>query len=213
MQMVTCQIVAYLWTLAGQLDISTCYEQTSHNTSRMQEFLQKIKRLLSQELGIDKKHKAVQVIMESLFTDDAVNELKKYGPVLAKMTTSEKHQKSLLGGVERLAGQTYPTLVPNGVPKLLIGLYQIDALEEETVKAWSTHVSKKYVDKETSKRVRKAAAPFVTWLEEAESSEEEEEDDKPATKAAPTKATIPNHHKAPAKKQEDEDEDSDLDNL
>jgi translation initiation factor 5 len=39
--------------------------------------------------------------------------------------------------------------------------YQIDALEEEVIKQWGTHVSKKYVDKETSKRVRKASEPFL----------------------------------------------------
>jgi len=93
------------------------------------------------------------------------------------MSTSEKHQKSLLGGVERLCGLTYPSLVPSGVPKILMALYQIDVLEEELIKTWSTHVSKKYVDKETSKRVRKASAPFVEWLEQAESSEEEDDED------------------------------------
>ena len=55
------------------------------------------------------------------------------------MTSSEKHQKSLLGGVERLAGVTYPELVPNGVPKVLMALYQLDALDEEVVQTWGTH--------------------------------------------------------------------------
>lgn len=39
--------------------------------------------------------------------------------------------------------------------------YQVDVLEEEVVKQWGTHVSKKYVDKETSKKVRKASEPFL----------------------------------------------------
>lgn len=130
----------------------------------------------AQEFGIEKKHKAVQVLMQGLFTDDAVDEIKKYGPVVAKMTTSEKHQKALLGGIERLAGVQNPSLIPNGVPKLLMALYQLDALDEEIVKNWATHVSKKYVDKETSKKVRKAAQPFVTWLDEAEDDDSEDGD-------------------------------------
>jgi len=131
----------------------------------------------AQELGIEKKHKAVQVLVQGLFTEDVVNELKKYGPVVAKMTTSEKHQKSLLGGVERLAGVQYPALIPNGVPKVLMSLYQLDALDEEVVKTWASHVSKKYVDKDTSKKVRKAATPFVTWLDEADDDDSDSEED------------------------------------
>lgn len=76
------------------------------------------------------------------------------------MITSEKHQKALLGGVERLAGVTYPDLVPL-IPKILMAFYQVDVLEEEVIKQWGTHVSKKYVDKDTSKRVRKASEPFL----------------------------------------------------
>lgn len=83
------------------------------------------------------------------------------------MVTSEKHQKALLGGVERLAGLTHPELIP-AIPKILMALYQNDILDEEVVTQWGTHVSKKYVDKETSKKVRKASEPFLKWLQEAE---------------------------------------------
>ena len=88
------------------------------------------------------------------------------------MTTSEKHQKSLLGGIERFVGVSHPDLIPS-IPKILMAFYQADALEEEVLKQWGTHVSKKYVDKETSKKVRKASEPFLKviglayfWLEE-----------------------------------------------
>lgn len=76
------------------------------------------------------------------------------------MTTSEKHQKALLGGLERFVGSTHPELIPS-IPKILMILYQADALDEEVIKQWGTHVSKKYVDKETSKTVRKASEPFL----------------------------------------------------
>lgn len=79
------------------------------------------------------------------------------------MVTSEKHQKSLLGGIERIVGLTHPDLLPM-VPKILMALYQKDLLDEEVVTQWGTHVSKKYVDKEISKKVRKASEPFLKVL-------------------------------------------------
>ena len=80
--------------------------------------------------------------------------------MILQMVTSEKHQKSLLGGLERLVGVEYPDLIP-AVPKILMEFYQIDVLDEEVVKQWGTHVSKKYVDRDTSKKVRKASEPFL----------------------------------------------------
>lgn len=41
----------------------------------------------------------------------------------------------------------------------------------------AAHVSKKYVDKSTSKKVRKSAAPFIVWLDEQESDDEDEDED------------------------------------
>lgn len=79
---------------------------------------------------------------------------------MLQMVTSEKHQKSLLGGIEHFLGYDHPDLIPT-LPKILMAFYQIDALEEEVIKQWGTHVSKKYVDKDTSKKVRKAADPFL----------------------------------------------------
>ena len=76
------------------------------------------------------------------------------------MNTSERHQKALLGGLERFIGVDHPQLIP-AVPKILMAFYQADALEEEVIKQWGTHVSKKYVDRETSKKVRKASEPFL----------------------------------------------------
>ncbi|KAI1784688.1 eukaryotic translation initiation factor 5 [Ganoderma leucocontextum] len=124
------------------------------------------------ELGIAKKHNALTVIAQTLFTEDVVSEIPKYAPLLAKMVTSEKHQKSLLGGIERLVGVEHPDLIP-AVPKILMELYQVDVVEEELVKQWGTHVSKKYVDRDTSKKVRKASEPFLKWLDEADDSDEE----------------------------------------
>lgn len=74
--------------------------------------------------------------------------------------TKEKHQKALLGGMERLVGINYPELTKE-VPRILMSWYQADILTEDAAKQWGTHVSKKYVDRDISKRVRKASEPFI----------------------------------------------------
>ncbi|EGN91913.1 hypothetical protein SERLA73DRAFT_191828 [Serpula lacrymans var. lacrymans S7.3] len=129
----------------------------------------------AQEFGVEKKHKTVLVLVQALFTEDVVKEIETYKALLAKMVTSEKHQKALLGGIERLVGLTHPELIPS-VPKILMALYQTDIIEEEVVMQWGTHVSKKYVDKEVSKKVRKASEPFLKWLEEADDDESDDEE-------------------------------------
>jgi len=130
----------------------------------------------AEDLFIEKKHKTVTVVVQALFTENIVSEIEKYAGLIAKMVTSEKHQKSLLGGIERFVGLTHPDLLPI-VPKILMALYQKDLLDEEVVTQWGTHVSKKYVDKEISKKVRKASEPFLKWLQEADDDDDDDDDD------------------------------------
>ncbi|TIA98188.1 hypothetical protein E3P94_02615 [Wallemia ichthyophaga] len=127
----------------------------------------------SRDLNIEQKHKTVQVVIQSALTQNAFKELDGIIPVLEQMCKdgSEKHQKSILGGLERLVGLNYPELLPQ-LPKLLMKIYQADLLEEEVIQHWGTHVSKKYVDKDVSKKVRVSAKPFLKWLDEAESEDE-----------------------------------------
>ncbi len=62
------------------------------------------------------------------------------------------------------------------VVKILQLYYHHDLVSEEVVTKWGKKASKKYVDLATSKKVRKAAEPFIEWLEQAESEEESEEE-------------------------------------
>ncbi|KAH6913368.1 translation initiation factor [Coprinopsis sp. MPI-PUGE-AT-0042] len=128
------------------------------------------------EFGIEKKHKTATVVAQAIFSDEGiVEEIPQYAPIFLKMAVgSEKHQKALLGGIERFIGLMHPDLVPI-VPKILMAFYQADILEEEVITQWGTHTSKKYVDKDTSKKVRKAADPFIKWLAEADDDDDEEE--------------------------------------
>ena len=93
------------------------------------------------------------------------------------MVTSEKHEKALLGGVERfigLRGKANPDIY-NLTSKVLMVLYNDEILSEEVITKWGTRASKKYIDLPTSKKVRKSAETFLTWLAEAESDDDDSE--------------------------------------
>lgn len=92
------------------------------------------------------------------------------------MITSERHEKAFLGGTERFVGVAKPNLTP-AISSILMQYYEYDLVSEAVLKTWGSKASKKYVDISTSKKVRKSAEKFMTWLETAESDEEEDEED------------------------------------
>lgn len=92
--------------------------------------------------------------------------------------SSEKHEKALLGGTERLIGELakdHPDFYEK-IVKILHLYYQHDLVTEDVLTKWGSKASKKYVDLATSKKVRKAAVPFLTWLDEAESEDDSDEE-------------------------------------
>ncbi|KAK8866011.1 hypothetical protein IAR55_001162 [Kwoniella newhampshirensis] len=131
----------------------------------------------AKELGIAGKHKVLLEIGHHLFTDEVAKEVQKRVMLLQALVAGEKHQKSLLGGLERLLALSPSSdalLAAGTTSKVLMILYQADILDEELVKQWGTHVSKKYVDKDKSKKVRKSAEAFLKWLDEADDESDEE---------------------------------------
>ncbi len=92
------------------------------------------------------------------------------------MITSERHEKAFLGGTERFVGKEKPNLIPQ-VSAILMKYYDNDLVSEEVIKAWGSKASKKYVDLAISKKVRKSAEQFITWLQNAESDEDESEEE------------------------------------
>lgn len=129
----------------------------------------------ARDFGIETKHKTLAVLAQSIFDDKIVKQIEDRAPLLKKLITSERHEKSFLGGTERFVGQDRPALLTQ-IPAILLGYFQNDLVSEETLKAWGSKTSKKYVDISTSKKIHKAAQPFLEWLENAESDEESEED-------------------------------------
>ncbi|CAG8015177.1 unnamed protein product [Penicillium salamii] len=133
----------------------------------------------AKEFGIETKHKTCAVLAQSIFDEKIAKQVEARAGLLKKMISSERHEKAFLGGTERFVGQDHPALVAQ-VPAILLAYYQNDLVSEETLKAWGAKTSKKYVDISTSKKIHKAAKPFIEWLETAESDEEsgsEEESD------------------------------------
>ena len=130
----------------------------------------------AKEYGIESKHKTLAVLAQTMFDNDIAKQIPGRAGLLKKMITSERHEKAFLGGIERFVGKDHPELIGQ-IPAILLRLFEEDIIDEETLKAWGSKASKKYVDISTSKKVRKAAAPFLEWLENAESESEEESDD------------------------------------
>lgn len=96
--------------------------------------------------------------------------------ISGQLITSDKHEKAFLGGIERFVGIDRPELI-KAVPNILMACYEDDLIDEETITAWGSKPSKKYTgDRDISKKVRGAAAPFLKWLEEAESDDEDDDE-------------------------------------
>lgn len=150
--------------------------------------------LKAKELGIETKHRTLLVLVQTIFDDNIVTQIPKRAGLLKKVSipspcfksvrpdsaqliTSERHEKALLGGTERfigLRGKENPELFGQ-VSKILSIYYNEDLISEDVVTKWGTKASKKYVDLATSKKVRKSAETFLTWLAEAESDDEDSE--------------------------------------
>ncbi|CDH11517.1 probable Eukaryotic translation initiation factor 5 [Zygosaccharomyces bailii ISA1307] len=112
------------------------------------------------------------VLAQCMFDDDIVEEIPSHAPFFTKVFVSEEYEKEFLGGLERFLGLQHKKLIPT-LPKILVQLYNHDIVSEEEIVKFGTKCSKKYVPKDVSKKVRRAAKPFITWLQTAESDEED----------------------------------------
>ncbi|KAM0349328.1 hypothetical protein ACHAPU_003737 [Fusarium lateritium] len=132
----------------------------------------------AKELGIENKHRSVLVLVQTMFDKNIVAQIPKRASMLKQIVTSERHEKALLGGTERLIGTlaTEHTDMYQSIVKILQLYYHHDLISEDVVTKWGSKASKKYTDISTSKKVRKAAEPFLTWLAEADSEESSDEE-------------------------------------
>ncbi|KAK6519698.1 Eukaryotic translation initiation factor 5A-1 [Arthrobotrys megalospora] len=131
------------------------------------------------ELGLDRKHKTLQVLAQTLFDADVAKQINPRAGLLKKLVISERHEKAFLGGIERLVGKQFPKLIST-MPNILLPIYDKEIVSEDAILKWGAKATKRYVDTATSKKVKAASEPFLTWLQQAEedeSDDDEEEDD------------------------------------
>jgi translation initiation factor 5 len=118
----------------------------------------------AEEFGVLGSYKTVQVLVQVIFDERILKQIEPRVSLLNKFVTGEKHQKALLGGVERLVGVAHPELLGQ-LNMILKALYDEDLVDEEVFIKWGAKPSKRYVDKKTSKLIKEKAAPFLNWLE------------------------------------------------
>lgn len=130
------------------------------------------KRIVELELG--ETPEVALVLAQVLFDESIVEQLDEHNGLLAKLLSDKPdYEKAFLGGLERFLGLEKQELIPL-LPKILVKLYDSDLVSEEVIVEWGLKVSKKYVPKDVSKKVRKAAKPFIKWLQEADEESDEE---------------------------------------
>ncbi|KAI8373064.1 domain found in IF2B/IF5-domain-containing protein [Radiomyces spectabilis] len=131
----------------------------------------------AEELGVFGKYKACQVLVQCIFDETIAAQIPKRTKLLRRFVKDEKHQKAVLGGMERLVGLEYKDKLIKKVPAILMKLYDADIIEDDVFLKWGEKPSKRYVEREVSKEVKKAAKPFLEWLENASEEESDEESD------------------------------------
>lgn len=126
------------------------------------------------ELDILENPETVQVLAQTLFDDDIIEQIEEHLGLLAKLIDHDSDfEKAFLGGLERYLGLENEALI-SALPKILVTVYDKDLISEEVITSWGSKVSKKYVPKDISKKVRKAAKPFLKWLQEADEESDDE---------------------------------------
>jgi len=136
-----------------------------------------IKEVHAEAERLEVTNKAPLVLCEVLLnTEEVAKKIKMHKIMFLKFTNeNQKAQKYLLGGIEKLIEMKRDALLPK-VAVIFKTLYDEDILDEEVIIEWHKKVSKKYVPKELAEKIHKNAAPFVTWLQEADEESESDSD-------------------------------------
>jgi len=135
------------------------------------------KELYEEAKRLDIKDKSTLILSELLFTENMIDEVKKYKMLLLRFCVgNKKAQKYLLGGFEKLVGDIYKDKLFNNAVKVLKQFYDEEILDEDVIIEWSSKESKKYVRKEISKKIHEKVAPLIKWLKEAEEEESSDEE-------------------------------------
>jgi len=126
---------------------------------------------------LDIKDKAVLVLCELLFDEKMIQQIKTHRLLFLRFTADNpKAQKYLLRGFE-LVVKLHRTLLMARVSHILKAFYDADIIDEKVIIEWGTKVYKKGVGKEVAEEIHEKAAPFLTWLKEAEEEESDSDEE------------------------------------
>ncbi|KAJ8683846.1 hypothetical protein QAD02_019638 [Eretmocerus hayati] len=139
--------------------------------------LDNYKELVGEAERLDIKTKAPLVLAELLFDQNIALQAKKYKILLLRFVHDDpKAQKYLIRGIEQIIALHKDALISK-VPGILKFFYDEDILDEAVLFEWASKVSKKSVSKDISQEIHDRAAPFISWLKEAEEEESDSAED------------------------------------
>lgn len=143
------------------------------------------KELVKEAERLEIRDKSTLILSEVLFTQNILDEIKKYRILLLRFCNeNRKAQKYLLGGFEKLVGDVYKDSLFNNSMRILKQFYDEDILDEESIIEWFNKESKKYVSKEMNRKIHEKVAPLIKWFKEAEVEEESEQEEEEKSKEA-----------------------------
>lgn len=125
------------------------------------------------------------ILLSGVFTEEAVtkNEVEKHADIFRQMLTNEIQQRQLIAAFEWLCGARFPAL-GRYFPVLLKQLFDEDLVAEDVFFQWNLDmtpndysVAADIAPVSTLEQLKKNAAQFITWLEEAEEEEDDEEEE------------------------------------
>jgi len=176
------------------------------------------KDIFSEAERLEIVEKAPFVLTEVLLGEGILKELVSYRNIFLRCTLKNpRAQKNLLQSLEMLIGQRFPdTLLPR-TAHVLKSLYDNDLVDEAVIIDWHKKGSKKILGKELAQQLHNKAAPFVTWLQEAEeesgSEEESDEDEEPEVEIEYSYQATSGLKEAKVTAAVADDDDLDIDNI
>ncbi|KAG8462247.1 hypothetical protein KFE25_012067 [Diacronema lutheri] len=121
-------------------------------------------------------------VFESVFDEDVLKDgqAKASAKLIQRLqklcARAKSAQQVLFGCIEQLCGERCEEALLKKTPHVLKAFYDADLLDEEAIVHWAEKKSKT-ANREVSKKVKKAAEPFITWLKEAEEDDDDDDDD------------------------------------
>jgi len=144
-----------------------------------QEIIAELRRLqLSRDMDDSKRVKVLlEAVIDTSEPKKITKEFMKNASLLKNFTKDRQSSTLFIQCVEELVGLIEPKLLGK-TPMIFQTLYEADVLEEEYILAWadSPPEASWLVNKDVAASVREKAAPFISWLREAESGSEDDEE-------------------------------------